>query len=107
MDVKLSTAVQAYTQAAAKAKDAVGGSPAPDASKQICAEFSTMVKDVVGSAVQAGKSAETMSLQAISGTADISQVALAVTNAEMSLQTVVAVRDRVIQAYQDILKMPI
>jgi len=32
---------------------------------------------------------------------------LAVSNAEVALQTVVAVRDRVIAAYQDILKMPI
>jgi flagellar hook-basal body complex protein FliE len=31
----------------------------------------------------------------------------AVTNAQVALQTVVAVRDRVISAYQDILKMPI
>jgi flagellar hook-basal body complex protein FliE len=30
-----------------------------------------------------------------------------VTNAEVALQTVTAVRDRVIQAYQDILRMPI
>jgi flagellar hook-basal body complex protein FliE len=34
-------------------------------------------------------------------------VVTAVTNAELTLETVVAVRDRVVQAYQDILRMPI
>jgi flagellar hook-basal body complex protein FliE len=34
-------------------------------------------------------------------------VVAAVTNAEVTLQTVLAVRDRVIQAYQDIIRMPI
>ena len=32
---------------------------------------------------------------------------IAVTNAEITLQTVVSIRDRVIQAYQEILRMPI
>jgi len=34
-------------------------------------------------------------------------VVTAVTNAEVTLQTVVAVRDKVISAYQDILRMPV
>jgi flagellar hook-basal body complex protein FliE len=34
-------------------------------------------------------------------------VVTAVSNAEVTLQTVVAVRDRVVAAYLDILKMPI
>jgi len=32
---------------------------------------------------------------------------MAVTQAEMALNTVVSIRDRVIQAYQEILRMPI
>ncbi len=46
---------------------------------------------------------------ATTGVATISTSGLvtAVTNAEMALESVVAVRDRVVQAYQDILRMPI
>ena len=106
MDVKLSTAVQAYTQAAAKLAPGISGS-APTGAQPGGGEFSGLVKDIVGDAVNAGRKAEAMSLQAVSAPTDISQVALAVTNAEMTMQTVVAVRDRVIQAYQDIIKMPI
>ena len=39
--------------------------------------------------------------------AELADVITAVSNAEVTLQTVVAIRDRVIQAYQDIMRMPI
>ena len=50
---------------------------------------------------------ERQSLKAAAGTADLNDVVMAVGKAEMTLQTVVAVRDRVIQAYQEIIRMPI
>ena len=48
-----------------------------------------------------------MSAQAAIGKADLTDVVTAVTNAEMTLQTVTAVRDKVVSAYQEILRMPI
>jgi flagellar hook-basal body complex protein FliE len=39
--------------------------------------------------------------------AELTDVVTAVSNAELTLQTVVTIRDRVIQAYQDIIRMPI
>ena len=51
--------------------------------------------------------AEKMSAQAAAGKADVTDVVAAVSNAEISLQLVVAVRDRAVQAYQDIIRMPI
>jgi flagellar hook-basal body complex protein FliE len=50
---------------------------------------------------------EASSLQAVTGKADLTAVTQAVNNAEIALQAVTAVRDRVIAAYQDISKMPI
>ena len=46
-------------------------------------------------------------MQAVANQADLNDIVTAVNNAEMTLQTVVAIRDRVIQAYQEILRMPI
>jgi flagellar hook-basal body complex protein FliE len=46
-------------------------------------------------------------MQALAGQADLTDVVIAVTNAEVTLQTVVAIRDRVIQAYQEIIRMPL
>jgi flagellar hook-basal body complex protein FliE len=50
---------------------------------------------------------EHASMQAVTGKADLAQVTEAVSNAEVAVQSVVAVRDRVVQAYQDIMRMPI
>jgi flagellar hook-basal body complex protein FliE len=38
---------------------------------------------------------------------NLTDVVTALARAELTLQTVTAVRDRVVQAYQDIIKMPI
>jgi len=48
-----------------------------------------------------------MSAQAVTGEADLTDVVAAITSAELTLQTVVAVRDRLISAYQEIMRMPI
>ncbi len=48
-----------------------------------------------------------MSAKGIAGTADLREVVTAVTNAEVTLQTALAIRDRVIQAYKDVISMPI
>jgi len=96
----LSTAVAAYAQAAKTtgpgiaARDEGGG-------------FADLLKQASEGAVGVLKQGEAASLKAVTGKADISEVVTAVTNAEVALQTVTAVRDRVISAYQDILRMPI
>jgi flagellar hook-basal body complex protein FliE len=69
--------------------------------------FADLVGESLKSAVDIGRKAEDLSAKAIAGKADLNEVVQAVTNAEITLQTVIAVRDRVIAAYQDILRMPI
>lgn len=69
--------------------------------------FADFVASFVDSAKTAGVAAESVTVQAVNGSADLNEVVVAVANAEIMLETVVTVRDRVIQAYQEILKMPI
>ena len=69
--------------------------------------FSSLLKDGAQNAIAAGHKSEELGKQAIQGKADVRDVVAAVNNAELTLQTVVAVRDKVIGAYNDILKMPI
>ena len=45
--------------------------------------------------------------EAIASGGDLTQVGTAVSRAELALQTTVAIRDRVVQAYQEIIRMPI
>ncbi|HEY8189549.1 MAG TPA: flagellar hook-basal body complex protein FliE, partial [Micavibrio sp.] len=58
-------------------------------------------------AVETLHGGEKASAQAVMGTANLTDVVQAVTAAELTLQTVVAVRDRMLTAYQEIMRMPI
>ena len=53
------------------------------------------------------RSGEDASARAVTGEAELTEVVQAVTAAEVTLETVVAVRDRMISAYQEIMRMPI
>lgn len=74
---------------------------APDAG------FGNLVSQAASAASGAGQTVETAMVQAATGRADLVDVVTAVAAAEATLETVVAVRDEVIKAYQDILRMPI
>lgn len=69
--------------------------------------FSDFLQQKASEALETVKSGETTSARAVTGEADLTDVVQAVTAAELTLQTVVAVRDRLISAYQDIMRMPI
>lgn len=69
--------------------------------------FSSLLKEGLQSAVDSQYKAESMKMEATVGKVDLSDLVTAVSNAELTLNTVVAIRDRVISAYQDIIRMPI
>jgi flagellar hook-basal body complex protein FliE len=70
-------------------------------------DFSSLLSRALDGAVAAGQQADAQSMQAIAGGGDVTAVVTAVSRAQLALQTTVAIRDRVLQAYQDIIKMPI
>ncbi|MGH1399260.1 MAG: flagellar hook-basal body complex protein FliE [Alphaproteobacteria bacterium] len=69
--------------------------------------FADFLKDKASDAVETIRDSEAISAKAVTGEANLTEVVQAVTDAELTLQTVVAVRDRMISAYQDIMSMPI
>jgi flagellar hook-basal body complex protein FliE len=85
--------------ASAAATSGAGGATAGDFSNFL----STALKDGMGTM----KQGETMAARQVSGQANIVDVVSAVNQAEITLDTVVAVRDKVVQAYQSIMNMPI
>jgi flagellar hook-basal body complex protein FliE len=103
MTVNFTDAVSAYQRLVKGQAEAglAARDKAPDG------DFADALRAATGSAVDALRGGETETLKAAAGKADINEVVLAVSQAEITLQTVVAVRDRVIQAYQEILRMPI
>lgn len=104
MAMNINSAISAY-QTAAKAVTEGSAGPAQQADPG--GSFATLLKDGLNEAVAVSRHSEEMSLKGISGEADMRDVVLAVANAEQALNTVVAVRDKVVNAYQEILKMPI
>jgi flagellar hook-basal body complex protein FliE len=69
--------------------------------------FASMLEEAASEAVDTIRNAESTSLKAVSGEADLLEVVSSVNDAESTLRTVVAVRDKVVQSYQEILRMPI
>jgi flagellar hook-basal body complex protein FliE len=71
------------------------------------ADFGSMLQSAVQSAVDTGHDAEAQSMKAITEGGNVTEVATALSRAELTLQTATAVRDRMLQAYQDIMKIQI
>lgn len=69
--------------------------------------FSDAMKQAGAEAIETMRGGEKASASAVMGTANLTDVVEAVTAAELTLQTVVAVRDRMLSAYQEIMRMPI
>ena len=69
--------------------------------------FSDFLKDKASESIDTLKASEVLSAKAITGEAELTEVVEAVTAAEVTLQTVVSLRDRMISAYQEIMRMPI
>lgn len=102
-NINPASAVAAYSSTARAAMPMADGSIEP----KVGPSFSSLVQGAAESALQTSKSAEAVSMQAVAGNAEMTDVVTAVANAEVTLQTVVAVRDRVVSAYQEIMRMPI
>jgi len=69
--------------------------------------FSEVLKATISNTSDAVNVSANAGVKALNGKADLVDVVTSVQNAEIVLETVVAVRDKVISAYQDIIKMPI
>lgn len=106
MDAKVVNASIAYVEALKRTMD--GGADSSQGSNGTDGPgFAELLRDTITDTTAAVKGAENVSIQAAASQATITDVVTAVSNAEMALESVVAVRDRVVQAYQNILRMPI
>ena len=71
------------------------------------AGFADMLTKVMSDTVGQSRAAEAAMSAQVQGKAELIDVVTAISSAEASLETVLAVRDQVIAAYQEILRMPI
>ena len=70
-------------------------------------DFAKMLGQAVQGVVDAGKVSDAKSMDMVNGRADMVDVVTAISQTELAMDTMVAVRDRVISAYEEIMKMPI
>ena len=69
--------------------------------------FDSVLKQVTTDAIGTLKAGESASISAIQGKESTRRVVEALMSAEQALQTAVAVRDKVVQAYQEVVRMSI
>lgn len=107
MAIELANAISAYKSAVSRSADGEGPGLSGVGAGSSANDFSTMVKNFAQNAVEKSEMSEQLSAAAAAGKANIDQVVIAVAEAETTLNTVVAVRDKVLEAYREILRMPL
>lgn len=104
-DLKALDALNAYGKAVQS-----GGGAVPEQDQGVSGDgltFKDMLDQSMESAGKTAAAGEVATMQALTKETDLVNVVTAVTSAELAVETVVAIRDRVVQAYNDIIKMPI
>lgn len=66
--------------------------------------FEGILEGIMDQTVGSLKNAEKVSMAAVQGKAGINEIVSAVSSAEVALQTVVAIRDRFVGAYQELMR---
>ena len=108
MVVNMNDAINAYAMATkaarpAEAKPDIAASAKTDPK----VNFSDFVKASLEDSRDTMKESERLTQKAITGEASLHDVVTAVSAAEVTLQSVVSIRDKMIQSYQTIIRMPV
>jgi len=69
--------------------------------------FASVLREAIGTVEAMGKKSDAQATAAANGKANMVDVVTAVSETEVAIDAVVAVRDKIIAAYEDIMKMPI
>ncbi len=98
-------AAKAYASVAAQAAPSTPQTAQPATSDG--PDFGQLVSKAVGDVVTTSRKAEGQMMAQAQGKADLVDVVTSISSAQSSLETVMAVRDQVISAYNQIMAMPI
>ena len=69
--------------------------------------FGALLKEAIGTVVEAGRKSDAQQQAMVAGKANIVDVVTAVSETEVAVEALVSVRDRMIQAYEEIMRMQI
>ncbi|WP_232630331.1 flagellar hook-basal body complex protein FliE [Methylobacterium sp. Leaf118] len=102
-----SSAFAAGAYAAAQNVARPGAAAKPAQAAGAANGFTGFLQQTLDGVAQSGAQADRAAFSAAAGKANVVDVVTAVAESETALQTLVAVRDRVISAYEEIMRMPI
>ncbi len=69
--------------------------------------FGATLSHALNNAVALGQQADATATDAVANGGDVTHVVTAISKAQLALQEIVTVRDKVVQAYQDVMRMSI
>jgi flagellar hook-basal body complex protein FliE len=104
MTISATAAAQAYSAAARAAQ---GERTAATQNANGAGGFGDLLQDAMQSIGDSAQRTNQATVAQVTGRADIVDVVTAVAETELAVQTLVSVRDRVISAYQEVMRMPI
>jgi flagellar hook-basal body complex protein FliE len=96
-------AANAYA-AAARILESGGAAKGADSAAP---SFGDVLKDAIGGVLDTGRKSDAQTVALASGKANVMDVVTAVAETDVAVSTLVSVRDKVIAAYEDIMKMTI
>lgn len=102
MSITPKAAANAYSALSGMTRPGTGGAQAGGG-----ADFAGLVRDAVGSLADQARAADTRTQAFAAGRADLVDVVTAVAETEVAMETLVSVRDRMVAAYEEIMRMPI
>lgn len=107
MAVPFNAAASAYNSAARLLGQ--GTRPAVDqvANAVNTPDFGQMLTQAVQGVVETGNAADAQAMSVVNGKGDMVDVVTAISQTQLAMETMVTVRDKVIAAYEEIMRMPI
>ena len=69
--------------------------------------FADMLAQQVQGVVDAGAASDQMAIDMVNGKANVVDMVTAISETELAIESMVTIRDRVISAYEEIMRMPI
>lgn len=96
MDIRALTAPQRYADLRPATEPVAGAPKAEQAAGAMVQDFAATLKE-----------SEQIAMQAMTGDADPHALVQALAQTELAVETAVTVRNKVVEAYQEILRMPV
>lgn len=107
MAIPFNAAATAYSNAAKLISNGGAQAPKIGGDPGQGGDFAALLSENLQSVVDAGKQSDKLAMDMVNGKANVVDVVTAVSNTEIMVEGMVAVRDRVISAYEEIMRMPI